>query len=131
MASVEVRLWPDSAVSSIRRHGSYLGISCRHLGRRTTAEDDPQQTLADPVISVDAPCVKQSSAADGMSLPLKKKDLRHGDLLTWTGRAHGEAPGRLRAGGAHPKNICFSRAACPRHQWRLPGVNFPSGYISA
>src|SRR6266849_2139730 len=23
-------------------HGSYLGISCRHWGRRTTAEDDPK-----------------------------------------------------------------------------------------
>jgi|SRR5712671_3847634 len=25
-------------------HGSYRGISCRHWGRRTTAEDDPKQT---------------------------------------------------------------------------------------
>src|SRR5712671_7153688 len=24
------------------RHGSYLGISCRQWGRRTTAEDDPK-----------------------------------------------------------------------------------------
>jgi hypothetical protein len=39
-----VSLWPDSAVSSIRGHGSYLGISCRHCGRRTTAEDDPSRT---------------------------------------------------------------------------------------
>jgi hypothetical protein len=31
-----------SAVSA--GHGSYLRISCRHWGRRTTAEDDPIPT---------------------------------------------------------------------------------------
>jgi hypothetical protein len=27
-------------------HGSYLGISCRQVGRRTTAEDDPERPFA-------------------------------------------------------------------------------------
>src|SRR6266446_9314424 len=27
-------------------HGSYLGISCRHWGQHTTAEDDPKATRA-------------------------------------------------------------------------------------
>src|SRR5258708_32758806 len=32
---------PTLPSAASERHGSYLGISCRQWGRRTTAEDDP------------------------------------------------------------------------------------------
>jgi hypothetical protein len=45
MAFVGVRLWPDSAVSSIRRARQLSGDKLPSLGWRATAEDDPQQTF--------------------------------------------------------------------------------------
>jgi hypothetical protein len=38
------RLWPKAAVNGIRLERQLSGISCRHWGRRTTAEDDPFRT---------------------------------------------------------------------------------------
>src|SRR5712692_7265651 len=37
---------PTLPSSASAGHGSYLGISCRHWGRRTMAENDPEPTLA-------------------------------------------------------------------------------------
>src|SRR5260370_502132 len=34
---------PTLPSAASAEHGSYLGISCRHWGRRATAEDDPRQ----------------------------------------------------------------------------------------
>jgi hypothetical protein len=42
-------------------HGSYLGISCRHWGRRATAEDDPKPNIRGAAIR--SPTAMTSSTA--------------------------------------------------------------------
>ena len=45
---MNVRLWPDSAVSIIRRARQLSGDKLPSLGRRLTAEDDPKLSFVRP-----------------------------------------------------------------------------------
>jgi len=41
--------------------GSYLRISCRHWGRRTTGEDDPQETFGGRIGFGECPAIIEAS----------------------------------------------------------------------